>query len=269
MKDLYTIQEFSQLSGIETSTLRYWDDIGLFSPAQRNPSNNYRYYSLAQILALNFVTVLSELDIPLKTIAELRNERDPDNLMQLLEKQEKKMDMELRSLRLRYSIIHARRELITRGMKADESQISVIPMEEKELIIWPPNEYKEDDTFIEPLAAFIGKSRGEHVNLSFPVGGYYYDWDSFVRNPQKPQCFFSIDPTGLHTQSAGEYLVGYNRGYYAELGDLPNRMSQYAKEHSLLLDGAVYITYLIEEFCTANHAEYLAQAAVAVSRPKR
>ena len=95
MKELYTIQEFAQLSGVEASTLRYWDDIGLFSPIMRNPDNNYRYYALAQLLALNFVTVLSELDFPLKTIAELRQDRDPDSFMHLLDKQEKQMDMEM------------------------------------------------------------------------------------------------------------------------------------------------------------------------------
>ena len=106
MKDLLTIRDFSKLTGVEASTLRYWDEIGLFSPLKRNPENNYRYYSLAQVPALNFITTLSELEIPLKTIAELRKERDPEKLLSLLEKKEIQMDMELRALRQRSSIIH-------------------------------------------------------------------------------------------------------------------------------------------------------------------
>jgi DNA-binding transcriptional MerR regulator len=89
MSNIISIQEFSKLSGIEASTLRYWDELGLFSPLERNPENNYRYYSTAQLLALNFVTVLSDLAIPLKTIAQLRKDRDPEKLMDLLERQEK------------------------------------------------------------------------------------------------------------------------------------------------------------------------------------
>jgi len=68
MKNQLTIKEFSELSGIDASTLRYWDEIGLFSPAHRNTENNYRYYAPTQIIAINFITVLSRLNIPLKTI---------------------------------------------------------------------------------------------------------------------------------------------------------------------------------------------------------
>ena len=85
MKDFFSVKEFSKLTGIETSTLRFWDDIGLFSPAKRDPENNYRYYSLAQITTVNFVSTLSNLNIPLKDIAKLRKDREPENLMRLLE----------------------------------------------------------------------------------------------------------------------------------------------------------------------------------------
>jgi len=156
---LLSIQEFSNLSGVEASTLRYWDEIGLFSPTTRNPDNNYRYYSLPQILTLNFVTTLSDLQVPLKTIAELRQERDPENLLLYLEKLEHSMDMEMRNLRLRYSIIHARQELIRFGMRIEESQISVAEKEEKAIIVWPENEYEEGDTFIKPLSTFVNQTR--------------------------------------------------------------------------------------------------------------
>ena len=266
MKDLLSIQAFSKLTGVEASTLRYWDEIGLFSPIKRNPENNYRYYSIAQILALNFITTLSELEIPLKTIAELRKERDPDNLLNLLEKQERKLDMELRALRQRSSIIHARQELIRYGVKVDETQISVLHRDDKALILWPRNEYNEGDTFIEPLAAFITHSGEQRVNLSFPVGGYWDNIESFMKEPSRPDHFFSIDPVGTHIRKAGKYLIGFARGYYSELGDLPERMDTYLKEKSLIASGPVYVMYLHEEICTHDPSQYLSQSCVAVSK---
>ena len=268
MKDLLSIQEFSKLTGVESSTLRYWDEIGIFSPIKRNPENNYRYYSIAQVLALNFITTLSHLKIPLKTIGELRKDRDPENLLNVLEKKERQMDMELRELRLRSSIIHARQELIRYGLKVDEEQVSVLHREEKALILWPRNEYNEEDTFIDPLAALINQSRDHHVNLSFPVGGYWSNMESFMREPSRPEHFFSIDPTGTHMRKAGNYLIGFARGYYAEMGDLPERMEAYAKENSLTVSGPVYTMYLHEEISTQDPSQYLAQSCVAVSKPK-
>ena len=269
MHEFLSIQEFSKLSGIEASTLRYWDEIGLFTPLMRNPDNHYRCYSTAQILALNFVTTLSELQIPLKTISALREERSPDNLLALLEKQEKQMDMEMRNLRLRYSIIHARRELINIGLRVETPEITTGFKEETTMFIWPQNKYEEGDTFLEPLANHVAGLDNVKINLSFPVGGYYDNMDSFVESPGWPDHFISIDPIGTHTQKAADYLIGYARGYYGDLGDLPERMSAYAKENSISLAGPVYVLYLFEEFSTKDPSQYLAQAYVAISKPSR
>lgn len=268
MDDYLSIQEFSKLSGVESTTLRYWDEIGIFSPLRRHPVNNYRCYSTAQLLALNFVTTLSELEIPLKMIAELRKERDPESFLNLLEKLEHQMDMEMRSLRMRYSIIHARRDLINMGMKADLDSVSVASLDEKAMFLWPPNEYSEEDTFIEPLASYVAKTGEYHINLSFPVGGYFDNMDDFIKAPGRPSRFLSIDPIGIHTRKAGEYLTGYARGYYGELGDLPERMAAYAKEHLLHITGPVYVSYLHEEICTKEPSEYLAQCCVMVTKRK-
>ena len=268
MSKILSIQEFAKLSGIETSTLRYWDEIGLFSPLERNPETNYRYYSTAQLLALNFVTVLSDLEIPLKTIARLREERDPDKLLALLEKQEHAMDMEMRRLRQRYSIIHARRELINMGAKIYEPTISVEYFDEKQMIKWPRNDYGKGDTFIEPLAAYVPYIGEKHINLSFPVGGFYDNMKSFARAPDCPDHFISIDPVGAHMRKAGEYLVGYARGYYGKVGNLPGKMLEYAKAHSLKYHGPVYLVYLWDEFCTDDTSQYLAQSCVAITRPQ-
>ena len=268
MSDYLSIQEFSKLSGIESSTLRYWDEIGLFTPLERNPENNYRYYSTVQLIALNFVTSLSDLEIPLKTIAALREERDPENLLLLLEKQEKRMDMEMRDLRRRYSIIHARRELINSGVKVDESVISVKERDDVAMYLWPRNEYEQGDSFIKPLSEHLALLSEQSISLSFPVGGYFDDMDSFSNTHGIPDHFISIDPVGTHTQKAGDYLIGYTRGYYGDLKDLPARMKTYAEEHSINLTGPVYVVYLFDEFSTKDPSQYLAQASVAITKKR-
>ena len=266
MDDYISIQEFSRISGVEASKLRYWDEIGIFCPLKRNPETNYRYYSSEQLLALNFVTVLSELEIPLKTIAELRQERDPARLLYLLEKQEIQMDMEMKNLHERYSIIHSRRELINLGVNVDESLISVANLEEKPMILWPRNDYKEGDSFINPLSSYISQISELHINLSFPVGGYYDDLDSFIKAPLCPDHFITLDPTGAHTRKAGDHLIGFARGYYGEVGDLPTRMKDYATANSLNVTGPVYLMYLHEEISTKDPTRYLALSSVAVSK---
>ena len=289
MKEFLTIKEFSKLSGIEQTTLRYWDDIGLFSPTKRDPENNYRYYTAEQIVAVNFIKVLSEINIPLKTISGLEQERTPEAILELIDRQEKGLDMEMRRLRECYSIMHARRELINYGVRlnqgfrvvdseridtdknskegewVDTTAISILYREEKVLILGPRNNWETNEPFYECFMKFCNMALDLRINLSFPIGGYHEDLESFVKSPGQPDRFFSLDPTGNRKREAGKYVTGFSRGYYGDLDDVSKRLGAYIKDHSLKVQGPVYTIYLLDEICTAEPGQYLAQIGVAVS----
>ena len=267
MKDYYSVTEFAKISGVEATTLRYWDSIGIFSPALRDPENNYRFYSLAQITALNFVATMSDIGVPLKTIAELRRQRDPGSFLRLLEKKDRELDIELHNLRERSSIIHTRQEMIRHGLNIDESKVSIVSRDvEWTATLWPRNEYLEGDSFIGPLTKFVSHAERFRINLGFPVGGRYDNMESFLNAPGRPDHFFSIDPTGSNTRKKGDYVIGYARGRYGELGDLPERMTDFIKENGLKTVGHVYLIYPLDEACYQEPENYLAQVMVALSK---
>ncbi|MCL2082208.1 MAG: MerR family transcriptional regulator [Oscillospiraceae bacterium] len=270
MKKDLSINDFSKLSGVSVSTLRYWDKIGLFSPKLRCEESGYRHYSPAQLIHLNFVTVLSDIHVPLKMIEDLGHERNPERFIELIDRQEKILNMEMRKLHESCSIIRARRELVNYGIHIesmnDDNRIFTMYRESKQIALWPGNEYHEGETFVDPLARFFSRAHEQRVNLSFPVGGYHESMESFLKTPGYPEHFFSIDPTGMCRQEAGEYLVGFARGHYAEMGDLPQRMTKYAQENSICVTGPVYTIYLLDELCIKEPSQYLAQSCVAVGR---
>jgi len=266
MKEYLSVQEFSHLSGIAASTLRYWDDIGVFSPKKRNPENGYRYYTTDQLMSVKFFTILSDLKVQLSTIKTKEQDRDPEIMMRLMEQQEVQLHKEMDKLRLRHSIMLTRRELIRYGMRADETKIAVMKRESREYVLGPRNEYKEDETFLDPFIRFWQAADEYRIDLSLPIGGYHNNMESYVKNPGKPDYFFSLDPTGNREFTAGNYLVGFKRGYYGEMGDLPERMAAYASEKALVFTGPVYIIYLHDEICIKDPSQYLAQVCVAVSK---
>ena len=289
MKEYLSVKEFSRLSGIEQTTLRYWDDIGLFSPAKRDPDNNYRYYSPQQIIAVNFITVLSELNIPLKTIGELERERTPEKIVALIESQERRLDMEMRKLREAYSIIHTRRELINYGIRleegfhvsgglrvedgahnedsvwVDEKEIAILKREERAYIRGPRNEWPEDGSFYEPFVNFCNSADELRLNLNFPVGGLHDSFEIFQERPGQPDYFFSLDPTGNRKRPAGKYMIGFYRGYYGMFGDVAERMAAYAEKNKVHISGPVLTTYLLDEVCLKNPEYYMVQVAVAIT----
>ncbi len=68
---MFRIGEFAAMSGVNAKMLRHYDEIGLFHPAWVDPSNEYRYYSAAQLAPLQRIVALRDVGMPLAEIAEL------------------------------------------------------------------------------------------------------------------------------------------------------------------------------------------------------
>jgi len=66
----YTIQEVTQLTGITSRTLRYYDQIDLLKPVGTTTSGK-RLYGDAHLDQLQLILFYKELDVPLKVIKEL------------------------------------------------------------------------------------------------------------------------------------------------------------------------------------------------------
>jgi DNA-binding transcriptional MerR regulator len=73
--NMFKISEFSKFSRVPVKTLRYYDEIGLFSPAQVDRFTYYRYYSAEQLPRLNRILVLKEMGLSLAEITRLLNEQ--------------------------------------------------------------------------------------------------------------------------------------------------------------------------------------------------
>ena len=265
VKDLLSIGEFSKYSGIPGGTLRYWEDIGLFIPAKRDPKSNYRYYRPEQIIAVNCIRVLSSLNIKLQEISRVEKIRNPELVLELIAKHEKELEISAKQIRESFDIINTRRELIRRGLNADPSNIKVQRLPEEHYIIGTRNIFQWDTTFYSAFRTFCEKAEEYHINLSYPIGGMHGSMEEFLKAPGEPNYFFSVDPHGTEKMPEGLYMVGYAKGYYGNLGDLPERMAEHAKVHNLKCEGPLYVIYLLDEVCILDPDQYLAQVCIAIS----
>ena len=67
---LLRIGEFSKLSGVPIRTLRYYDEIDLFKPAEIDLFTDYRYYKEEQIEDLELINKLKSVGFSLDEIKE-------------------------------------------------------------------------------------------------------------------------------------------------------------------------------------------------------
>ena len=65
------IGDFSRISQVPVSTLRYYDDVGLLKPIEVDRFTGYRYYSFDQLPRLNRILALKDLGFSLEEIARM------------------------------------------------------------------------------------------------------------------------------------------------------------------------------------------------------
>ena len=78
----YTINKLAKLAGISTRALRYYDELGLLSPA-RVSSNGYRIYGQKEIDRLQQILFYRELGVSLEEIRNILASKDFDGLSAL------------------------------------------------------------------------------------------------------------------------------------------------------------------------------------------
>ena len=261
---LYNIKTFSNLVGINASTLRFWDNAGVFLPSERNENTKYRFYSQEQLITVNFIKVLSNLGVPLKKTAELEPERTPEVLLDLIKEQDSELNRKLKSIQEAAMVFNVRKTLIEQGVRAEEDTISVQRINTLPIVLGPQIDFEESDGFYQELINFRENAKALRINTDLPVGILHSSLEAFETAPCEPERFFSVDPFGNQSAPGGDYIVAYKRGSYGDFGDLPERINAFAKENKLSCVGNVYCVYLFDEFCVNDPSQYLLQASVRV-----
>ncbi|MDR2182794.1 MAG: MerR family transcriptional regulator [Clostridiales bacterium] len=73
----YTVNKLAKMAGVSTRTLRYYDQLGLLSPA-RAAENDYRMYGADDVDRLQHILFYRELGMPLEEIGRILSDKDFD-----------------------------------------------------------------------------------------------------------------------------------------------------------------------------------------------
>lgn len=97
---LLSIGEVSRMKGVSPKSLRYYEQLGILTPAYVDPHSGYRYYAMNQMIVVDVIITCIELDIPLKSLADYVTESGSLDIASLLAKGRAKALENLRRARL-------------------------------------------------------------------------------------------------------------------------------------------------------------------------
>lgn len=92
MNDLFTIKQAAEIAGMTSETLRHYDRIGLVKPCCKDDMTGYRYYSEQELVRLQTIDLLKTMEIPLKEIKGILDQKDLFRVVGLLKQAEKNAD---------------------------------------------------------------------------------------------------------------------------------------------------------------------------------
>ena len=68
---MFRIGDFSRIARVSARLLRFYDEIGLLTPAHADPQTGYRHYTVAQLGRLNRILVLKDLGFDLEQVRRI------------------------------------------------------------------------------------------------------------------------------------------------------------------------------------------------------
>ena len=112
---MFRIGEFSKIAQVPASQLRYYDDIGLFSPMRSDRDTSYRYYSVQQLAELNRILALKDLGLTLDQIKSLIEDAvSPDEIRGMLTLKKAQIEQTIQAEAVRLRAVESRLQLLDR-----------------------------------------------------------------------------------------------------------------------------------------------------------
>ncbi|MDG0948022.1 MerR family transcriptional regulator [Bacillus paranthracis] len=267
----FTIGEMAKMHNVAESTLRYYDEKGIFHPSTVDPQTNYRYYTIDQFSLLDTIKFLRQLNIPLKEIKKYIDERNPAYALNLLEKQQEMMLKKQREIEYALAKMEHKIHLIKEATKAKAEQMVMkeIPQRNITAIAVAPN--TTDDMFEYYIHSLQKNMKQMDDSLFSGDIGVTVAKKGFMQNEFQAysSVFILLDymPYEVHNSDEikeGLYACSYHHGPYEETDATYKELLTYIDKEGYEVHGDSIEIGLIDWSVTENPEEQVTEIQIPV-----
>lgn len=252
--------EFAKLAGVTKHTLFYYDEIGLFSPEMKG-KNGYRYYSVSQLEVFDVIHTLRELGVPLEEIRQYMKIRTPERLLELFQREEKKINRQIMLLKKTRSWIQKKNRYIREATEEDLNEIYIC--KEPEYYLIQSEVYGTDEKlWAEGIGKLLDNCQKGATKSPYPIG-YRQDKTDIEQGIFDNYCVFyeKLDqkPKGIsfQTRPAGYYLTAYHKGKWQDIESTYRRILLYVKEEGVSLSNYFYEDGILDSLTLRYEKDYI------------
>ncbi len=267
-KKYFNTGEFAKLCHVKKQTLFHYDDIGIFSPEVKGP-NGYRYYSYQQFEVFGVISMLKELNMPLKEIKAYLDNRTPDSLVELFENKLIEVDDEIKKLQRTRMLMEKKLSSVKKCSTIDPNKITLEYMEEECLVISRSIENVSHKDYLKTVSDHVNYCFTNSINSDYSIGllitkenilqgvecNYSHLYSRINNNSDSPYKF--IKPSGL-------YAIAYHQGDPENLNESYQRVVNYIEKSNLKIGKFAYEEFILDETTVKNKENYLTQILVEI-----
>jgi effector-binding domain-containing protein len=234
---MFTIGEFSKITGLTIKALRLYHEKGIIEPHVVDPQSGYRYYSHQDAEKARVVRLLKGMMLGLDEIAEiLRDCRDDADTVELLERQRTRLEGRLKDLkkakRTIDSIVTAERKAIAMNQdKTSEIVEKNVPDLRIAGIRWK-GRYGDTGRYFGRLAKHLYRyMAGKPFNMYYDEG--YKEEDADVEScvpVREDKEIKTPEDISVRTLPGGKVVSIIHKGPYDQLGRSYEKITLYLKQ---------------------------------------
>lgn len=269
----YTTGEFAKLCGVNKKTLFHYDDIDLLKP-EKITENNYRYYSSKQLELFSVISILKDLEMPLKDIKNFLNSRDIDKTIQLFNDEKKLVEDRITHLNRIKKLLDVKLKIIDEAKHSTEN-ITIEDMDEEIILLSDIINDTDDDYDVTTFTDHIKYCFKNNLSYGYPIGSIIKKDDLLINNfldseSSPPYSYFFTKLPKLKVfdkyskKPKGLYVVKYHKGYYDSVYDSYIQLLNYINCNNLIIDGNAYEEMLIDEVVTQNINDYVFKISIKI-----
>ncbi len=272
---MFSIGEFSMMSGIPVRTLRFYHEVGLLVPATVDSRTNFRSYDERNLEMARVIVALRGMEFKLEEIREILSEcGDDTDIIRQLERQKKSLTDKVHHYQTVLSTIN---QLIDRQRQArQEEKVNATTSKIQERDVEPVRvagiRMKGSYADCGKGFATLGKQLGRHIAgkpMCLFYDGEYREGDATfepcmpVRNGNASNGF------SMHELPAAHCVTLVHRGPYEELRNSYARLLKYVNEHGYKVSLPTREVYLKGPgmIFRGNPKKYLTEIQLPIEQP--
>ena len=272
MKNRYAIGEVAKFHHIPIGTLRYYDAIGLFRPAEVDENSGYRYYSLEQFEQLDTICYLKFLGLSLKEIQNHLASRDAAHFLTLLRQQQQITEETIHKLGLINRQIATRIQEIEEALRTEQRGVPFVKAMPRRSVV-SISEQINSDSEIElalrklqsrigkKLSLFIGKV-GLTVSQENLAKQKFDEYNSVFILQEEPDLPLSQE----HYLGEGEYGCIFFHGGHNRSQPYYEALLRFIDERQYEIDGDAVERTIIDEYVAKDTSAHLTEIQIPLKK---